>query len=618
MKQFLEDRHKLVIGAILAFMAVVSLLNAHNDSLIYDEDAHIPAGYSYLVAHDMRLNPEHPPLLKDLAALPLLFFQPKFDTSAPFWTENANDAQWDAGKNFLFASDNNPDQIIFWSRVPFVLLSLILGWFIFYWTRELAGTFAGMLALTLYAFDPNILGHNHYVTTDLGIASFGAFAFYYFVRFLRRPIWRNVLIAGLFLGLVQLVKFSSVLLFPVLVLTLTAFVLVKNHDGKIRCNWHDRLRALGEYNIKGLIIFLVSIAVVWSVYAVNNYALPKEKLPEIATYYFKSDDTNTKAVVTKKVIFALNESPVTRPLATYIFGVARVFQRVAGGNVTYFFGELSTKGFFSYFPVVFLIKEPLPTLFLVIACLALGFWRGTKQIWEALRTPGRRMCQLASTYLHKHIAEFGMLCFIFIYVLTSITGRLNIGFRHLFPILPFMYILVAKYLVFSVERIKDLERKLNVLVIVFVLFAALVGGTIAAYPYYLSYFNAAAGGPMQGYHLVTDSNTDWGQDLKRLKIFLDQHPEIDRLKLNYFGLADQSYYLGQRYTPWWNSRRPIEAGWYGISTLFLQESIFDTKRADNQSYRWLAGRKPDYQVGTSILIFHVSEEEAQQANGPAL
>ena len=124
MKKIIEKNYLLIIIAVLGFMTVVSILNANNDSLIYDEDAHIPAGYSYLTQQDIRLNPEHPPLLKDLAAFPLLFINPKLDTTQDFWTkDNADDGQWNAGKSFLFGGDNNPDQIIFWSRLPIVFLS---------------------------------------------------------------------------------------------------------------------------------------------------------------------------------------------------------------------------------------------------------------------------------------------------------------------------------------------------------------------------------------------------------------------------------------------------------------------------------------------------------------
>ena len=242
---FLEKHYKIIIAIILLFMATVSVLNAKNDSAIFDETAHIPAGYSYVRDHDMRLNPEHPPLLKDLAGLMLLPINPKLDTSKDFWTKDIN-GQWDAGRNLLWQESNDADQIIFWARLPFVIISLLLGLFLFKWTRELAGIGAGLLVLTIYAFDPNILGHNHFVTTDVGIAAFMTFSFYYFLRFIKDPSWKNVAVGGIFLGLVQLAKFSSITLFPVFGLVLLVYPLTKikrNSDS----HWKLRFKKLGEY-----------------------------------------------------------------------------------------------------------------------------------------------------------------------------------------------------------------------------------------------------------------------------------------------------------------------------------------------------------------------------------
>jgi hypothetical protein len=181
------------------------------------------------------------------------FFNPNFDTSKDFWTkDNADAGQWNAGKVFLWDSGNDPDRIIFWSRIPIILLSLILGLFIFRWTRELAGTLAGLFALALYTFNPNILGHNHFVTTDIGIAAFIVFAFYYFSRFIKKPTWKNVFIFGLFLGLMQLAKFSSVLTFPIIFLVLIIYPLIKS-------NGQGKLQNLKEYLLKGYLSFLISI-----------------------------------------------------------------------------------------------------------------------------------------------------------------------------------------------------------------------------------------------------------------------------------------------------------------------------------------------------------------------
>lgn len=612
MQKFLEKNYILIIILILSFVTIVSVLNANNDSLIYDEAAHIPAGYSYLKEQDMRLNPEHPPLLKDLTALPLLFINPELDITEDFWTkDNADASQWNAGKSFLFGGNNNPDQIIFWSRLPIILLSLVLGLFIFKWTRELAGITAGLFALTLYAFDPNILGHNHFVTTDLGIAAFIVFAFYYYLKFIKNPTWKNVAIAGLFLGLVQLAKFSSVLTFPIFGLITLIYPLVKLHDSKE----HRKLKSLGEYLLKGAAVFAISLILVYAAYYISTYNMPQTKLPEIINHYFHSYDTRPINVYARQALFWMNEQPILMPMADYLFGVARVFQRVAGGNVAYLMGEVNTKGFLAYFPIVFLIKEPLPILSFLVLALGLGIFK----IVQAAKSPSEnflsKIAQNTTHYLRTRIVDFSMLVFILLYITSSVSGKLNIGFRHLFPILPFMYILIAQS-VFNFIKTRHNQTKaiFNSALCAFVLF--LIVGTVSAYPYYTSYFNQLAGGPMRGYHIATDSNADWGQDLKRLKIFLESHLEIEKIKVDYFGMANLDYYLNGKYEKWWSSKRPIETGWYAISVLFLQESFYRQDVSDSQSYRWLKNKKPAYQVGTSILIYYVSPEETAALNSP--
>ena len=146
----------------------------------------------------------------------------------------------------------------------------------------------------------------------------------------------------------------------------------------------------------------------------------------------------------------------------------------------------------------------------------------------------------------------------------------------------------------------------------------------------MSYFNELAGGPKNGYTYVTDSNADWGQDLKRLKAYLNDYNNcqdricenccqsvanvklasdaavpvgrIEKIHINYFGGGDIYYYLGDQAIDWWDSRRPIEQGFYAVSTNYLQGSIYDSTKPDNESYRWLENIKPIAQVGTSIFI----------------
>jgi len=603
MRIFLEKHYKILIALILGFMFVVSVLNAKNDSAIFDETAHIGAAYSYVTQHEIRLNPEHPPLIKDLAGIPLLFMNLKFDTSLPFWTgelpKKWDDGQWLAGRHLLYEVGNNADQILFWARFPVILISLLLGLFIFKWTRELAGKLAGLFALALYAFDPNILGHNHYVTTDIGIAAFTVFSFYYFIKFIKSPTWKNVLLGGLFVGLLQLAKFSSLMAFPIFGIILVVYPLVKMSEGK------SRIKMLGEYLGKGVLAFSISIVVVWIAYFANTFHMTKETMSQSIDSNFSQSDTNVKTIYTNKVLHLLNGNSLTRPLSTYGIGIGYVFRRVAGGNGSYFLGHVSSQASRAYFPTVFAIKEPFISLFLMAAALLLVLASALKSLRIGGEKILKNVFEKTKEYVRTNIASVSIGSFIVLYSYLSITGNLNIGLRHLFPIFPFAFILTAKVIFDFIKNRQEERTKKILYFFIIILSAVLAVQTALAYPNYLSYFNESVGGPKNGYQYVTNSNADWGQDLKRLKVFLDEHPEIKNVRVDYFGGGDIEYYLGSEYQTWWDSKRPIEKGWYAISTGFLQGSIYgDDKTAEN-SYRWLAGIKPDYQVGTSILIYNV-------------
>ncbi|HEY4506715.1 MAG TPA: hypothetical protein VJH71_00935, partial [Candidatus Paceibacterota bacterium] len=102
--------NKIVLVIITAAI-VLAITSAWNDSLIVDEIPHIGAGYSYVSKGDYRLNPEHPPLAKDVAGLPLKFLNLKQDAFATeFWSTDIN-GQWDFGRRLIFNSGNDAIKI---------------------------------------------------------------------------------------------------------------------------------------------------------------------------------------------------------------------------------------------------------------------------------------------------------------------------------------------------------------------------------------------------------------------------------------------------------------------------------------------------------------------------
>ena len=109
-----QTRKSSIIALImLATMCGLLLGSILNESAIVDELAHIPAGYSYAVLFDYRLNPEHPPLLKAISgAFVYIFTNAHFPTDIASWKSEIN-GQWGMGYSFLYEHGNNADDIIF-------------------------------------------------------------------------------------------------------------------------------------------------------------------------------------------------------------------------------------------------------------------------------------------------------------------------------------------------------------------------------------------------------------------------------------------------------------------------------------------------------------------------
>lgn len=614
-----------IVAGLLGFYALLSLLVSSQESAIYDEKAHIPAAYSYVRYGDMRINPEHPPLLKDLVGLPLLFLNVKFPTDTPEWQSGTNE-QWMLGDLFMNCTNpdivcNNSEAILFLARLPITLIALVLGLFLFLWGRELGGTLAGLFATALFVFDPNIIAHGHYVTTDIGIAAFMFFAFYTFAHFLKQPTWKNVLIAGIFLGLAELTKFSAVLLFPIFGLFVFVFALTKQAPPHQKSIPYFRFRTIGEYIGKYAAIIVVCFSLIALFYAFNTWNMPDQKTLDTSNYMFSpytGVGENAGKRFARETLDALVKVPGLDPMAHYLLGVFMVFSRVAGGNTFYFLGTVSENASPAYFPILFLTKESLPFLFLLLVTLLYAIFRFMKAIGAK---PVSSYFSIFAHSFQERIVQYLAMFFILFYAAISITGNLNIGFRHLFPILPFLYLLIAKTAAdFYHRNKKDLGYILRPLTAIF--FAILFTTVIASYPSYLSYYNMLAGGHENGYLIATDSNYDWGQDLKHLRDFIDNHNHhcsslgvpsddqcfISTIHLDYFGGSNPTLYLGDRYTYWYAAKKP-EPGWYAVSAVFFQEGLYKTRAPGQQGYEWLRDIGAIDRAGDSIFIFHVNKED---------
>ncbi|MDP3991647.1 MAG: glycosyltransferase family 39 protein [Candidatus Colwellbacteria bacterium] len=593
----------LILVASFATMATVSL----QESAIMDELAHIPAGYGYVKFLDYRLNPEHPPLVKIVSAIPLTFFNLNFPTDRTAWQDDVN-GQWAAGTQFLYESGNNADQIIQWARVGPMILTLILIAFVYFWSRELLGPKWAFLPTIFTAFSPTILAHGHYVTTDIGAALGVIVALYFFVRYLTKHSRRNLIFAGLAFGFAQLLKFSAVLLIPYLLILAAIFWGISNHQnlrggfGKLTASAWRIFRSV-------ILVFLIGLFLIYPFYFITTLNYPPDRQLRDTDFTLSSFADGPPApgeiCAPMRCVAEFNiwmaDKPLLRPMAQYMLGILMVMQRSAGGNTAYFLGEVSASGSPLYFPAVYLMKEPVPILTLIVLTLLYALYR----VGRAIK---RRQLNFAD-YSLTRLPELSMLLFIVIYGVYSITSPLNIGVRHLLPIMPLAYILIAAGLKgFAQASNRNLILGFTGLLMLW--FLVSVG---RAYPHYLSYFNEAIGTD-NGWRYVTDSNYDWGQDLKRLKEFVDNPPageKVDKIAVDYFGGGSPTYYLGGKAVLWQSAKgNPKESGvrWLAVSVGFLQNAKGELHsghmRNLEDEYRWLENYQEPYaRAGKSIFIY---------------
>jgi len=518
---------RAAVYVFLAAFAVQTVASMRLLSASSDETTHLPSGYTYLKTGELRLNPQHPPLAKLLAAAPLLAFSPALDLADPSWTSSPPN-EWVFGLRFLYAND--ADRLLFWGRLPIVALGLLLGIYTWLWARELFGDDAGVVAACLFAFCPTIVAHAHLVTMDVGLAAFAAASSYHLTIYARRGSRAQLTASATALGLALATKFSAVFLAPVLGALVAASAL----------GWGGlRDRTAGEarhFRIGAALVAtgaFVAIAglIVW------------------AAYFFPRD-----------------------PLF-YWHGISLVNRDHDASVPSYLMGEFRTDGWWYYFPLAFLFKTPVPTL------VAIGLGALS---WRRHRPAGN---------LDGAILFLPALAF---FVATAAFAA-NLGVRYLLPVHAPLFVLAG-------ASAPMLLRNWPGRAAAAALATWLVVGAWFIYPDHLAYFNEAFGGPQRGPYLLDDSNIDWGQDLKRLKAWMDRNG-VDSIRLLYPWNGSPQYYgiRGEPVTPsdWLDRPRP---GLYAISTMALARGRL-TAQTEGAHSDWLDRYVPIDRVGYSFYIY---------------
>jgi len=493
---------------LLIIFYFLSLTAALEKAPTYDESLHLFAGYSYLKWDDFRVNPEHPPLAKALAALPLLAIN--IDTSGitPLQrnaVQDAKDFGWVLAARFVLANRDR-QELFLYPRLVMIGLAVILGAFVYLWAREAFGTTAGIIALLLYCFDSNILAHSSIIHTDIPFTLCFFAGSYFYWRAAQRLTWGNLFGTSLFFALSAVVKFSFVAILPIwIVLGILRAFSWQPQQSQITSP--EVVLAPRQKMALHLIVLgtamVMAYLVVWAAYGFRFDAVGGE-----------TEQLRIGRLVTKEswlsVLAILNAKYFMLPEA-WLYGLLDAIR--ASDRESYLLGQIYFHGTWLYFPVAFVVKTPVPTMVALLVAIVLVVRR---------RSPFP-----ANLYLLLPAVIFFSL---------AVCSKFNIGLRHILPIYPFLFVWIGGMVAaIWASRSRTAQWGVSLLGI------WLLISSLRVYPDYLAFFNELAGGPANGHNVLVDSNLDWGQDLKGLRNWMSDH-DVSRIQLTYFGTLDPAYY----------------------------------------------------------------------------
>jgi 4-amino-4-deoxy-L-arabinose transferase-like glycosyltransferase len=556
---------------VATVIAVVGLLSLHyalaarsllRENPTVDEVAHLPAGVTYWQKGTFRLYHHNPPLVKLVAALPVVCSNPQTDAlyQSDTW-RSADPSQATFSQLFAFTNADRYFELFQLARLMMPLFSIIGGLVVFSWSRRLYGTWAGLLSLTLWVFCPNILAHSRLVTSDLGSTALGVTATYVFWRYLREPSWRWAAAAGAMLGLAQLTKFSMLLLYAVWpFLWLVRLVLVTPKD--------RRFAVIPRAVTQGLAIVVLSFLTIDAGYFFEGVGIPLGKFEFGSRTLTRPVEPGTNRPYSKNQLLAatwqfrvnrfrdslLGQVPCPLP-EHYMLGfdeqkietetvplrflnavsshdkairdrtVAQERQVMEsqsekkGAYPVYLNGEIRRTGWWYYYLLALAYKVPEGTWLLVILSLAsLRFVRRSAAEWA----------DEIALWTVPLVILFSM----------SFLTDINLGLRYVLAIAPYVFVATGKLVpwTFGLSRV----RKWVTISLVAGSLVWTIASSLWIYPDYLAYFNWVSGGPDRVPARLIDSNLDWGQDLVALQKWWKEKIPGQPIGLAYFGQINPS------------------------------------------------------------------------------
>lgn len=477
-----NSRRRHIEWAVPLALAVLMLTQLWTSvvqlSITSDEIDHLHAGYRYLQCNDFGWNPEHPPLVKMVAALPLLFMHVSDPIPNACGLRDDKAADFIAGHAFVFA---NRETVLTAARFSVSLFAVLLLLSVWFFARKLFGLPVAIVCGILVAFDPTFLAHGALVTTDVAASLGILLAVYALYCYVVEPNRTRLLALGLATGFALCTKHSTILLAVILpALLLFDMVFFAGRWGG---------RRLLKFSATLLAVAAIALTVLWASYGFRYAARPAG-----AAIWHSTRLSTSHGMFATRIIPAVDSWHLIPE--SYLAGLQDVLVESELGRPSFLLGKLYRNGNWFYFPVAATIKFTVPILLLVlISAWSVSFWKSRLRELLFLSLP------------------------VVVFLAFSMSSKLSVGIRHLLPVLPFLVLFAGA----GVWNVASSRRWAMVILITLLIFH--VGSSLHAYPNYLSYSNEFWGGPSETYRHLANSDVDWGQGQKMALAYINKtHP----------------------------------------------------------------------------------------------
>ena len=529
----------MILALLFILLAIPSILT---NSVTIDEFAHIPVGYAQAWYGLYHLESANPPLVRMFFGAPIDIYHPRL-----YWGSQINTIHYHP-YCYEFEELNlaTYHQIGITSRVMVLLMTLLLGFIVYYWCKQEYGETAGFFALFLCWFNPNILAHGTLATLDLGLTLSWLACLFSLKLFLDDNHWYRAILFGVCLGIAQCSKFTSILLYPMMVLI---FLLDTETHGKFK---------RPDFLLKLAVVFLVNLFFIGLCYRFEGW------FTLLSHYHFR-----TPMLITLQS-YLPGWLPVPLP-SDYLSGFDLQLSETRK-YANYLNGQFSDNGSWYFYFEGLLLKNPIPFLIIVVWTAVLYFRQ------------------------NKALSRSEMIWFIGMGVITlffSFSRIKNIGLRYILPAFPFMFMYCGKLL-------KETPgKKVQYLVAGLLLWQ--FGAVVYTSPQYLGYYNELVGGPRYGYRYFLDSNTDWGQDFIRLKDYMTKH-NLQKIWFTPSGpVHPKAYGIEFHQVP------PTPVSGLVFMSVNHYYGIFAPTPLHRERYAWLRQYKPVDYIGDTIWIYNIPE-----------